>query len=78
MYDCVHSTFQSKFCTNVKHQIFIFIMFPQGAHKSRSHSFPSMKSDQRKFVHELAEAFGCATQSYDEEPNRNVVATAVK
>ena len=57
---------------------FVFVFRRQGPHKSRSHSFASMKDFQRKFVHELAEAFGCTTQSYDEEPNRNVVATAVK
>lgn len=33
---------------------------------------------QRRVVHELAEFYGCETQSYDQEPNKNVVATAHK
>ncbi|XP_052246332.1 transcriptional repressor NF-X1-like isoform X2 [Dreissena polymorpha] len=54
----------------------------QSAHKSkqpsRSHSFPSMNMNQRRLVHELAEFYGCTTQSYDYEPKKNVVATANK
>ncbi|XP_035208182.1 transcriptional repressor NF-X1-like [Stegodyphus dumicola] len=46
--------------------------------KYRSHSFPPMNRDQRRVVHELAEFFGCETQSYDEEPKKNVVVTAYK
>ncbi|XP_015929793.1 protein shuttle craft [Parasteatoda tepidariorum] len=46
--------------------------------KCRSHSFPPMNRDQRRVVHELAEFFGCETQSYDEEPKKNVVVTAYK
>ncbi|KAL8620508.1 hypothetical protein ACOMHN_029544 [Nucella lapillus] len=45
---------------------------------SRSSAFPSMNRDQRRAVHELAESYGCDTQSYDYEPNKNVVATAHK
>lgn len=44
----------------------------------KSHSFKVMPSNQRRVVHELAEFYGCQTESYDEEPNKNVVATAVK
>lgn len=50
----------------------------QSKQKFRSHSFPSMNRDQRRAVHELAEFFGCETQSYDQEPYRNVVVTAYK
>ena len=46
--------------------------------KFRSHQFPVMSSQQRRAVHELAEMYGCQTQSYDEEPHKNVVATAYK
>ena len=42
------------------------------------HSFKSMPSVQRRVIHELAESYGCQTESYDEEPNKNVVATAVR
>ena len=44
----------------------------------KSHSFKSMPSSQRRVIHELAEFYGCQTESYDEEPNKNVVATAHK
>lgn len=37
-----------------------------------------MNRDHRRVVHELAEFFGCETQSYDEEPKKNVVVTAYK
>ncbi|XP_008557896.1 protein shuttle craft [Microplitis demolitor] len=46
--------------------------------KSRSYSFDSMNRDKRHFVHEACEHFGCESQAYDQEPKRNVVATAVK
>ena len=42
------------------------------------HSFKSMPSTQRRVIHELAESYGCQTESYDEEPNKNVVAAAVR
>ena len=42
------------------------------------HSFKSMPSIQRRVIHELAESYGCQTESYDDEPNKNVVATAVR
>ena len=35
-----------------------------------------MNREKRQFVHELAQHFGCATEAYDSEPKRNVVATA--
>ncbi|XP_014472809.1 PREDICTED: protein shuttle craft [Dinoponera quadriceps] len=47
-------------------------------HKSRSYSFDTMNREKRHFVHESCEHFGCESQAYDEEPKRNVVATAVK
>lgn len=46
--------------------------------KSRSYSFDSMNREKRAFVHESCEHFGCESQAYDQEPKRNVVATAVK
>lgn len=53
-------------------------MARQSKQKFRSHCFPSMNREQRRAVHELAEFFGCETQSYDQEPFRNVVVTAYK
>lgn len=48
----------------------------QSKQTSRSHSFPIMSMNQRRCIHELAEHYGCETQSYDYEPKKNVVATA--
>ncbi|CAD5118132.1 DgyrCDS6869 [Dimorphilus gyrociliatus] len=45
---------------------------------SRSHSFQAMSRDKRHIIHELAEFYFCTTLSYDEEPYKNVVATAKK
>ena len=38
--------------------------------------FKPMKREHRQVIHELAEHYGCGTISYDEEPQRNVVAMA--
>lgn len=46
--------------------------------KSRSHAFPPMNRDHRRVIHELAEFFGCESQSYDEEPKKSVTVTALK
>ncbi|KAL0122646.1 hypothetical protein PUN28_007399 [Cardiocondyla obscurior] len=46
--------------------------------KSRSYSFDVMNREKRHFVHEACTHFGCESQAYDEEPKRNIVATAVK
>ncbi|XP_071451168.1 protein shuttle craft-like [Hetaerina americana] len=50
----------------------------QSKQKSRSYMFKVMGLPKRQFVHEYCEHFGCEAQSYDEEPNRNVVATALR
>lgn len=50
----------------------------QSKQKSRSYSFDSMNRDKRHFIHEYCEHFGCESAAYDQEPNRNVVATAVR
>ncbi|KAG7176998.1 protein shuttle craft-like [Homarus americanus] len=46
--------------------------------KSCIHSFAPMNREKRQFVHEYCEHFGCQSQSYDEEPKKNIVATAVR
>lgn len=35
-----------------------------------------MNREKRHFIHEYCEHFGCQSEAYDEEPNKNVVATA--
>ncbi|CAL1526969.1 unnamed protein product [Lymnaea stagnalis] len=68
-----------KFASNVEKSLTELVQSSkQSAQPSRSHPFQSMNRDQRRFVHELAEFYGCQTQSYDSEPNKNVVATAYK
>lgn len=37
-----------------------------------------MRYEKRKLIHEYSEHFGCESVAYDAEPNRNVVATALK
>lgn len=37
-----------------------------------------MNREKRQFVHEYCEHFGCESVAYDQEPKRNVVATAQK
>ncbi|XP_047100902.1 protein shuttle craft [Schistocerca piceifrons] len=44
--------------------------------KSRSYSFDPMNREKRHFVHEYCEHFGCESVAYDQEPKRNIVATA--
>merc|ERR1719508_136341 len=46
--------------------------------KSRAYSFDCMNREKRQLVHEFAEHFGCESESYDAEPKRNVVATALR
>lgn len=50
----------------------------QSKQKSRSYSFDSMNREKRHFIHEYCEHFGCESVAYDQEPKRNVVATALK
>lgn len=37
-----------------------------------------MNRDKRHFIHEYCEHFGCESVAYDQEPKRNVVATAAR
>lgn len=50
----------------------------QSKQKSRSYSFEVMNREKRQFIHEYCEHFGCESVAYDQEPKRNVVATAQK
>ena len=50
----------------------------QSKQKSRSFSFDCMNREKRQFVHEYSDHFGVTTESFDNEPKRNVVATAFK
>lgn len=77
-------------CMKIFNKLLLFQVFPsvgllhilrvafQGKQPKRSHCFPPMKRDQRRIVHELAEVYGLESISYDSEPKRNVVITAVR
>jgi transcriptional repressor NF-X1 len=60
------------------HLISVLLFLLQSKQKSRSYSFDSMNRDKRHFVHEYCEHFGCESVAYDQEPKRNVVATAAR
>ncbi|XP_012270844.1 protein shuttle craft [Orussus abietinus] len=67
------------FCQTVHDRLTELVQLSKTSkHKSRSYSFEIMNRDKRQFVHECCEQFGCESQAYDQEPKRNVVATAVK
>ncbi|CAJ0964841.1 unnamed protein product [Ranitomeya imitator] len=51
---------------------------PWGKQTKKSHCFPPMNRDHRKVIHDLAEVYGVESVSYDNEPKRNVVITAIK
>ncbi|KAK9870469.1 hypothetical protein WA026_008028 [Henosepilachna vigintioctopunctata] len=67
------------FCQRVHNKLTELVQLAkQSKQKSRSYSFESMNKDKRHFIHEYCEHFGCESAAYDAEPNRNIVATAIK
>ncbi|XP_063063115.1 transcriptional repressor NF-X1 isoform X2 [Engraulis encrasicolus] len=50
----------------------------KGKQPKRSHCFPPMSREHRRIVHELAEVYTVESVSYDSEPKRNVVITAIR
>ncbi|XP_055973125.1 transcriptional repressor NF-X1 isoform X2 [Sorex fumeus] len=50
----------------------------KGKTGKKSHSFPPMNRDHRRIIHDLAQVYGLESVSYDSEPKRNVVVTAVR
>ncbi|XP_060518977.1 protein shuttle craft [Cylas formicarius] len=67
------------FCQKVHDKLTELVQLAkQSKQKSRSYSFESMNRDKRHFIHEYCEHFGIESAAYDKEPNRNVVATAIK
>lgn len=68
-----------RFCQHVHEKLTELVQLAkQSKQKSRSYSFESMNRDKRHFVHEYCEHFGCDSAAYDQEPNRNIVATALR
>lgn len=67
------------FCTMVHTKLTDLVkLAKESKQKSRAFSFPCMNRDKRQLVHEYAEHFGCESESYDSEPKRNVVVTALR
>ncbi|KAJ1528779.1 hypothetical protein ONE63_007163 [Megalurothrips usitatus] len=67
------------FCRNVHDKLTELVkLAKESKQKSRSYSFEVMNREKRQFVHEYCEHFGCESVAYDQEPKRNVVATAQK
>ncbi|XP_058157966.1 transcriptional repressor NF-X1 isoform X3 [Dasypus novemcinctus] len=50
----------------------------KGKNIKKSHSFPPMNRDHRRIIHDLAQVYSLESVSYDSEPKRNVVVTAVR
>ncbi|XP_036595164.1 transcriptional repressor NF-X1 isoform X1 [Trichosurus vulpecula] len=50
----------------------------KGKNIKKSHCYPPMNRDHRKLIYELAQIYGIESVSYDSEPKRNVVITAVR
>jgi len=69
----------SNFCNMVHTKLVDLVkLAKESKQKSRAFSFPCMNRDKRQLVHEYAEHFLCESESYDSEPKRNVVVTALR
>ncbi|XP_050970763.1 transcriptional repressor NF-X1 [Labeo rohita] len=68
-----------KFVSEIEEEIKNLVeLANKGKQPKRSHCFPPMKREHRRIIHELAEAYGVESVSYDSEPKRNVVVTAIR
>uniref|UniRef100_UPI00398F0B0A transcriptional repressor NF-X1 isoform X3 n=1 Tax=Pristiophorus japonicus TaxID=55135 RepID=UPI00398F0B0A len=68
-----------KFVTEVEEEMKALVeAVNKGKQQKKSRCYPPMNRDHRRIIHELAEVYGVESVSYDSEPKRNVVITAVK
>ncbi|KAM9839531.1 transcriptional repressor NF-X1 [Aulostomus maculatus] len=68
-----------KFVTEVEEEIKNLVeLVNKGKQPKRTHCFQPMNREHRKIIHELAEVYGMESVSYDSEPKRSVVITAIK
>uniref|UniRef100_A0A8C7LAA9 Transcriptional repressor NF-X1 n=1 Tax=Oncorhynchus kisutch TaxID=8019 RepID=A0A8C7LAA9_ONCKI len=73
------TAFDFKFVSEIEEEIKNLVeLTSKGKQSKRSHCFPPMNREHRKLVHELAEAYNVESVSYDSEPKRNVVITAIR
>ncbi|KAK6632452.1 hypothetical protein RUM44_007494 [Polyplax serrata] len=69
----------ARFCQMIHDKLTDLVQLAkQSKQKSRSFSFDPMNREKRHFIHEYCDHFGCESVAYDQEPKRNVVATALK
>jgi len=69
----------SKFVKNIENEISKIIDETRWLDKTHiSHSFPNMKKEKRKVIHEMAAAFKCTSLSYGDEPKKYVCVSATK
>lgn len=57
-------------CTTIEQNLLAFVTSPD-----KVKSFKPMKADLRQFIHEMAEVYRMRSESFDEEPKRNVQIT---
>lgn len=50
----------------------------KGKNSKKSYCFPPMNRDHRRIIHDLAQVYGLESVSYDSEPKRNVMVTAIR
>ncbi|XP_041040209.1 transcriptional repressor NF-X1 isoform X1 [Carcharodon carcharias] len=68
-----------KFVTEVEEEIKALVeAVNKGKQQKKSRCYPPMNREHRRVIHELAEVYSVESVSYDSEPKRNVVVTAVK
>uniref|UniRef100_K7FMW8 Transcriptional repressor NF-X1 n=1 Tax=Pelodiscus sinensis TaxID=13735 RepID=K7FMW8_PELSI len=68
-----------KFVSDIEKEMRVLVeAVNKGKHSKKSHCYPPMNRDHRRIIHELAQIYGIESVSYDNEPKRNVVITAVK
>ncbi|NXO65800.1 NFX1 protein, partial [Phainopepla nitens] len=68
-----------KFVSDIEKEMRLLVeAVNKGKHTKKSHCYPPMNRDHRRIIHELAQVYGIESVSYDNEPKRNVVITAVK
>nr|XP_009663477.1 PREDICTED: transcriptional repressor NF-X1 [Struthio camelus australis] len=68
-----------KFVSDIEKEMRLLVeAVNKSKHTKKSHCYPPMNRDHRRIIHELAQVYGIESVSYDNEPKRNVVITAVK
>ncbi|ERE83283.1 transcriptional repressor NF-X1 [Cricetulus griseus] len=68
-----------KFVSDVEKEMEMLVeAVNKGKNNKKSYCFPPMNRDHRRIIHDLAQVYGLESVSYDSEPKRNVVVTAIR